>query len=946
MKTKIFTLFLALAASVGPMLATIYSGTCGANYNNLTWSLNTEDSTLVIEGSGAMRDFPWNYSLGGYTTPWYKYHDYIAHVSLSSELTTIGMYAFAECYCLKTITIPENVMSIGANAFLYLHLNSVHISSLSSWCNITFANFDSNPLNSVHHLYLNGTEITDLVIPDDVTNINNFAFAYCECLTSVTLSDSLLSIGKQAFSNCTNVTNVSVGNGVTTIGDQAFKDCSNLTNLIIGASVASIGDKAFENCSNLTSVTLNSNAICSVDYGLMKGVQTIFGTQVQEYIIGESVNSIGENFCSYSQSLTSVSIGNNVIAIGKGAFHTCTNLISVTMGNGVEEIGNLAFANCCKLTSLILSENLSSVGSNVFSLCSLTSVDIPRSLHYIGPSMFSSCAKLKNVTLHDNITSIGKGAFIECDSLNNILIPNSVTEIGDDAFYGCQSLSNILLSNNITHIGNYVFYKCKKLTSIEIPSGVRSIGKYAFAESGLTSIEIPARVQSIGESAFELSGLTSIVIPDSVTTIGNKAFASCVNMTNVMLGNNIDSIGEKAFYVCVELTDINIPVSVKSIGVSAFEECHSLTHIEIPDSVRIIREKTFWNCKNLTNVTIGNNVVTIGNNAFDKCDKLPNIIIPASVTRIGQLAFRGIELRTVTCLGEVPATFENTYNSPYLYPFCATCDSLIVYVPCGALDAYQNSAWNAYDLRYTPSEYNLQVLVKDQIGGTIQKENNSCASSIIAIPEEGYYFVQWSDSIKDNPRIITLTQDTSFTAIFAKQIFTITFVDDNDTILSSQEVEYNTMPIPPADPVKTNDAQYSYIFVGWSPTIVAATLDATYKATYNRTTNQYTITFLNDDNSVLSSQLWDYGVTPTCERPSKEEDENYTYTFNGWTPEIVPVVADAIYTATYEATPKSEGMEDVFGDITENPSKIFENGSIYILMPNGQKYSIVGNQIK
>ena len=166
-------------------------------------------------------------------------------------------------------------------------------------------------------------------------------------------------------------------------------------------------------------------------------------------------------------------------------------------------------------------------------------------------------------------------------------------------------------------------------------------------------------------------------------------------------------------------------------------------------------------------------------------------------------------------------------------------------------------------------------------------------------------------------------------------------------MLPEQEYEYGATPVLPADPQKTGDAQYSYTFAGWSPHVVTVTKDAIYKATYNATLNKYTITFMSDD-SILSANLWEYGSMPVYSKgiPTKEEDENYTYTFDKWTPDIVSVVGDATYTATYTATPKSQGIEDIYGDSVERPVKYIENGDIYILMPNGKKYSIIGKLIK
>lgn len=867
MKRKIFTLLFAFIISVGTNFATVYSGFCGADGDNLTWSLNTEDSTLVIEGSGAMRDYSWDSYAWKIDAPWYEYRDNIGSILFSNEQTTIGEWAFFRCGNIKSIAIPKSVMSIGMNAFAEAYrLSSVHICDLTAWCNISFAD---NPLYNARHLYLNGIEIKDLVIPDDVTNISDCAFEYCEGLTSVTIPNNVITIGNRTFWTCTNIKNISVGNGVKIIGSQSFSCCSNLTNIIIGDSVATIGDKAFENCNNLVSVTLNANAICSADHVKMDGIHKIFGVQVKEYIIGESVNRIGNSLCSSCTDLTNVIIGNNVTTIGDNAFAYCTSLANATIGNNVTIIGNSAFAGCtnltnvimgnrvtemgdfafnCGITSIILPESLTKVGTNVFSFSSLTSIKIPKSLTYIGQAMFYGCKRLKEITFHNDITRIYASAFYKCDSLNNIVIPNSVTEIGDFAFAECKNLSNITLSNYLNSIGNYVFYSCDRLPEIDIPNSVRFIGE--------------------------------------------NAFKYCRNLKKATLGNNVDSISSSAFANCGQLLSINIPDRVYTIGTRAFYLCRSLTHVDIPQSVISIGEEAFFACSNL---------------------------------------------QIITCLGEIPARLE---GSNVFFG----CSNLTIHVPCGALEAYQASAWNAYPLQYAPGEYDLQTQVKDNIGGSVQTENTICASSITAIPDEGYNFDHWLDGNTDNPRIITLTQDSSFTAIFAIQKFTITFVDDNDTILSVQEVEYNTMPVLPDDPVKQGNAQYSYTFAGWSPTIVPATKDAIYKATYNRTTNQYTITFLNDDNSVLSSKLWDYGATPTCEQPSKEEDEEYTYTFKDWYPEIVPVVADATYTATYTAKKKTEGCEDVF--LEGKPQKVLEKGTIYLLMPNGQKYSIIGNQIK
>ena len=146
-------------------------------------------------------------------------------------------------------------------------------------------------------------------------------------VTSVTIPDSVTSIGEWAFAY-SSLTSVTIGNGVTSIGEWAFA-YSSLTSVTIGNGVTSIGDYAFSGCTSLTNVT-----------------------------IPDSVTGIGEWAFSYCTSLTSLNIGNGVTSIGDNAFHGCTSLTSVTIGNGVTSIGEWAFSYCTSLTSVTIIPNL------------------------------------------------------------------------------------------------------------------------------------------------------------------------------------------------------------------------------------------------------------------------------------------------------------------------------------------------------------------------------------------------------------------------------------------------------------------------------------------------------------------------------------------------------------------------------------------------------------
>ena len=147
----------------------------------------------------------------------------LTSVTIPNNVTSIGQSAFAGCFGLTSVTIPNSVTSMGEWAFCYCSgLTSVHISDIAAWCNIDFDDCYSNPLYYAHHLYLNGEEVKDLVIPNSVTSIERGAFGGCSGLTSVTIPNSVTSIGDYAFYDCSGLTSVTIPNSVTSIGERAF----------------------------------------------------------------------------------------------------------------------------------------------------------------------------------------------------------------------------------------------------------------------------------------------------------------------------------------------------------------------------------------------------------------------------------------------------------------------------------------------------------------------------------------------------------------------------------------------------------------------------------------------------------------------------------------------------------------------------------------------------
>jgi hypothetical protein len=209
--------------------------------------------------------------------------EHLESLMIPEGVTNIGAVAFNGCDSLTNVIVPDHVLSVGANAF-HSCRNLTNLTIGRAVTTIGMGAFDYcyslaaitvNPLNGsfafVDGVLLNKSLTTVIrclpakaggwSMPNSVTQIEDWAFACCGRLTSVTIGTNVTSIGDYAFELCTGLTNVTIPNSVISIGDYAFFSCMDLTDVTIANSVINIGKEAFAYCMGLTVVTIPDSVL-------------------------------------------------------------------------------------------------------------------------------------------------------------------------------------------------------------------------------------------------------------------------------------------------------------------------------------------------------------------------------------------------------------------------------------------------------------------------------------------------------------------------------------------------------------------------------------------------------------------------------------------------------------------------------------------------------------
>ena len=244
-------------------------------------------------------------------------------VVIPSCVTEIGGSAFEGCRGLRSVVIPDGVLGIGTNAFQYCqalknmaipqsvtNIGTRAFTGCSSMENFSvdmangfYTSWEGMLLTKDAEILIRGNTGNDgeVVIPDGVKVIDEFAFDDLFGLEYVTIPSSVTTIGDSAFEECWNLTQINIPNSVKTIGTRVFCRCMSLTNVSLPNSLTTIGRDTFADCRSLTSIEI-PRGVTEIKYDAFHGCTGL----VSRVVIPDSVTNIEWNAFARCKGLKEV----------------------------------------------------------------------------------------------------------------------------------------------------------------------------------------------------------------------------------------------------------------------------------------------------------------------------------------------------------------------------------------------------------------------------------------------------------------------------------------------------------------------------------------------------------------------------------------------------------------------------------------------------------------
>ncbi len=584
-------------------------------------------------------------------------------------------------------------------------------------------------------------------------------------------------------------------------------------------------------------------------------------------------------------------------------------------GRTITRIDNQGFKDKKDITKIILPDSCKVMWNNAFQGCTaLETVGIPSTFTtFNSGNMFDGCSALKTIYFTDETPEIGtvhlpeaitdiKGLmFSGCSSIEKVIAPG-VVSIGDRAFYNCSSLTTVEISPSLsTMTSSQNFRGCSALTTV-YPAGTPPVVGTVLLPDTLTEIS--------GWGAFFECKSIKHVIARGVTDVAHQSFRGCTSLVSVEFSPNLAYLRTNGtysdntpFYNCTSLTTFSPAVwGSVTIGVGTFRNCNSLT----------------------TYLDLSNSGITEIPSMWAAYTSLDGVTFPAGLTAFtGDQNFRELKKGAkFRFLGNRPTVTTTADKSPFYTKDKNNTSQRHVFIVDAATDptwtngtdfvamADINSnndtknAFSASSADFPATKYPSEINSEDVLGATIWGSGSGRYNWLVQYVDRSSVSATWMNG------------DQEFSA--------------------ATSVEIGDAPTAPeGTPAKASTAEFDYTFVGWNTDPDATTAldlaqlslstDTTFYAIYSAATRSYEITWKLDADTLIDTTMVAYGATPAHADVSKASDEDYSYTFDGWSTDGATVLASlpaVTGAATYIAVFTSHSL-----DTTVTVSWFDEDGS-------------------
>ena len=613
----------------------------------------------------------------------------LVSVSFPESITSIESGVLRYCPKLERVVLPSSLVSIANNALCFSNypspINTIVVSDLASWCHLMNS---TRKLSNEYELYVGEELVTDITVPSDMTTINSNFFSGCVSLTSLTIPDHVTTIGEGAFAGCINVKSLIIPSSVTTIGNNAFSDLQLET---------------------LELHTMFANTSIDTD--------SWWPESVDKVIIGNDVTSLSKSF--YRCHMNSLYIPNSIQSI-YSQFGYESGHINGCDKPHLSEVHITDLAAWCNV--LFSYGKVNSMNGYV---CTYTRNPLVTAKH-----LYLNDTEITDLNIPSTVTTISDCAF-QGGIFDSVFIPNSVTKIGLFALqstlnsiefhsseverlrnYGITDAETIIIGEgvetyNLSGVGDFASLQCIEFNceSVEQPLGtlcglpelkigenVSEISAVTFSSNSSTvERKLASIIVDANNPVFDsrnncnavikktgnllVLGCNNTVLPSNIQGIGDNALKNCKGLTNVVIPNSVTSIGVAAFHLDTELLSVTLSNNLVSIGERAFGACLKLSEINLPESVTTIDNGAFYACRALTSVVIPPLVTTISSDLFSGANNLSSVVLPNSITKIEDQAFYNTSLASIV-IGDNLTTLGN-----YAFAYCDNLAEVVINLP-------------------------------------------------------------------------------------------------------------------------------------------------------------------------------------------------------------------------------------------------------------------------